>query len=70
MMTTLITILTFILVAIIALWAAWPRLRALIEQPKYDVLRQIRRVRGRACGDKTAVQPEDRPHASTNLCTS
>ena len=42
MMTTLITILTFILVAIIALWAAWPRLRALIEQPKYDVLRQIR----------------------------
>jgi hypothetical protein len=42
MMTTLITILTFILVAIIALWAAWPRLRALIEQPKYDVLKQIR----------------------------
>jgi hypothetical protein len=42
MMTTLITALTLILVAIIALWAAWPRLRAWIEQPKYDVLRQIR----------------------------
>ena len=42
MMTTLITILTFILVAIIALWAAWPKLRVLIEQPKYDLLRQIR----------------------------
>ena len=42
MMTTLITILTLILVAIIALWAAWPRLRVLIEQPKYDVLKQIR----------------------------
>jgi ABC-type nickel/cobalt efflux system permease component RcnA len=42
MMTTLITILTFILVAIIALWAVWPRLRDLIEQPKYDVLKQIR----------------------------
>jgi hypothetical protein len=42
MMTALITILTFILVAIIALWAAWPRLRILIEQPKYDVLKEIR----------------------------
>ncbi len=42
MMTTLITVLTLILVAILALWAAWPRLRAWIEQPKYDVLRQIR----------------------------
>ena len=42
MMTTLIAVLTLILVAIIALWAAWPRLRASIEQPKYDVLRQIR----------------------------
>src|SRR5262249_45532147 len=43
MMTALITILTFILVAIISLWAAWPRLRAWIEQPKYDVLKQIRK---------------------------
>ena len=43
MMTTLITVLTLILVAILALWAAWPRLRAWIEQPKYEVLRQIRR---------------------------
>jgi hypothetical protein len=42
MMTTLITVLTLILVAIIALWATWPRLRAWIEQPKFDVLRQIR----------------------------
>ena len=42
MMTTLITVLTFILVAIIALWASWPTMRAWIEQPKYDVLRQIR----------------------------
>jgi ABC-type nickel/cobalt efflux system permease component RcnA len=41
-MTTLISVLTLILVGIIALWAAWPRLRAWIEQPKYDVLRQIR----------------------------
>jgi hypothetical protein len=38
----LITVLTLILVAIIALWAAWPRLRAWIEQPKYDVLTRIR----------------------------
>ena len=43
MMTTLITILTLILVAIIALWAVSPRLRDWIEQPKYDVLRQIRK---------------------------
>ena len=43
MMTALITVLTLILVAIIALWAAWPRLRAWIEQPKYDVLGQIRK---------------------------
>jgi hypothetical protein len=42
MMTTLITVLTLILVAIVALWAASPRLRAHIEQPKYDMLRQIR----------------------------
>ena len=42
MMTMLITALTLILVAIVALWAASPRLRAWIEQPKYDVLRQIR----------------------------
>lgn len=42
MMTTLITVLTLILVAIIALWGIWPRLRVWIEQPKYDVLRQIR----------------------------
>jgi uncharacterized protein involved in outer membrane biogenesis len=42
MMTTLITVLTLILVAIIALWAVWPRLRVWIEQPKYDVLRQVR----------------------------
>jgi hypothetical protein len=41
MMTVLITVLTLILVAIIALWAAWPRLRAWIEQPKYDVLKHI-----------------------------
>ena len=43
MMTTLITVLTLIMVAIIALWGAWPRLRVWIEQPKYDVLRQIRK---------------------------
>ena len=43
MMTTLITVLTLILVAIIALWAAWPTMRSWIEQPKYDVLKQIRR---------------------------
>jgi hypothetical protein len=42
MMTTLITILTLILVGIIALWAAWPRLRAWIELPKYEILKQIR----------------------------
>jgi len=42
MMATLITVLTLILVAIIALWASWPTMRAWIEQPKYDVLRQIR----------------------------
>lgn len=42
MMTTLITVLTLILVAIIALWAAWPTMRSWIEQPKYDVLKQIR----------------------------
>lgn len=42
MMTALITVLTLLLVAIVALWAASPRLRAWIEQPKYDVLKQIR----------------------------
>ena len=42
MMTTLITVLTLTLVAIIALLACWPTMRAWIEQPKYDVLRQIR----------------------------
>ena len=42
MMTTLITVLTLVLVAIIALWASWPTMRAWLEQPKYDVLRQIR----------------------------
>jgi len=42
MMTMLISVLTLILVAIVALWAASPRLRARIEQPKYDLLRKIR----------------------------
>ena len=42
MMTTLITVMTLILVAIIAVWAIWPKLRARIEQPKYDFLTQLR----------------------------
>jgi len=42
MMTTLISVMTLILVAIIAAWAIWPKLRAKIEQPKYDFLTQLR----------------------------
>ena len=52
MMTMLISVLTLILVAIIALWAVSPRLRARIEQPKYDMLQQIREHEDARSGTK------------------
>jgi hypothetical protein len=42
MMTTLITVMTLILILLVTLWAVWPKLRAWIEQPKYDFLKQVR----------------------------
>ncbi len=42
MMTTLISVMTLILAAIIGVWALWPKLRARIEQPKYDFLTRLR----------------------------
>ncbi len=63
MMTTLITVMTLILVAIIAVWAIWPKLRARIEQPKYDFLTQLRSYEdaGRPKERETNDQREEGP---------
>ena len=52
MMTTLITVMTLILVLVIGLWAVWPKLRAWIEQPKHEILEQIKAY------ENTHVPPE------------
>jgi len=63
MMTTLISVMTLILVAIIAAWGIWPKLRAKIEQPKYDFLTQLRSYEdaSRPKEGETNAPRQDRP---------
>lgn len=62
MMTTLITVMTLILVLVIVLWALWPKLRAWIEQPKYDFLTHVRAHEDAAAHERNGSRDQAAGH--------